>query len=157
MASIFQKSLLAVTLALGLGGPAVANASGTPDMYVVVFRADWCGPCQVMEPKLRSAMNELRDPRVEYVEFDLTNTQSQLPAHKAFDRQIVPQYNQWFPMTGFAVMIDADSKRTLGCINQTYDVASMKSHLRNLKAQAVSNRYTQDLTCPPPNNIPRSR
>ena len=152
MASIFQKSLLAASVALGLGAPMAANAAGNTDMYVVVFRADWCGPCKVMEPKLHSALNSLRDPGMEYVEFDFTNTQTQIPANKAFDRQIVPQYNKWFPMTGFAVMIDADSKRTLGCINQTYDIESMKAHLRNLKSQAVTNRYTQDMTCPPRNN-----
>ncbi len=146
-------SLVIASMVLGVATPQLANAARQPDMYVVVFRADWCGPCRILEPKLKSAMNRIGDPGIEYVEIDTTNpARSEVSAHRAFDRQIVPQYNKWLGVTGFAVMIDADTKQTLGCVNINYDEAAMGMHIRNLKNYAMSNRSSLDLTCPAPNH-----
>ncbi|MGJ8564915.1 MAG: thioredoxin domain-containing protein [Alphaproteobacteria bacterium] len=131
----------------------MTTASTGPDMYVVVFRADWCGPCRILEPRLRAALSNLNDRKIEYVEIDISNQPlSEIGAHKAFDRNIVAQYNQWLGITGFAVMIDADTKRTLGCVNKTYDAEAMKMHIRNLKTHAVTNHTSFDTTCPPANH-----
>lgn len=121
----------------------------TPDMYVVMFRADWCGPCRIVEPKLKQALVNLRDPKIEYLVIDISHpSTSEIGAHAAFDRQIVPQYNGWLGTTGFAALIDADTKRTLGCINMLYDTGAMQSHIANLKQVALTNRHVQDVTCP---------
>ncbi len=122
-------------------------------MYVVMFRADWCGPCKIVEPKLSQAQNNLRDPGIEFITVDITTPErSERGAHKVFDRNIVAQYNQWYGVTGFAAIIDADTKNTLGCINMMYDAQSMASHIRNLKTYALANQSTIDITCPAPNN-----
>ena len=45
----------------------------------------------------------------EYVNIDISNpTVSEYSAHQAFDYNIVPQYNSWLGVTGFAAIIDAD-------------------------------------------------
>lgn len=125
----------------------------TPDVYVVMFKADWCAPCKVVEPNLQQALSILRDPRVEYLEIDISNPGlSEIGAHKAFDRNIVAQYNSWLGVTGFAAVIDGDTKQTLGCINMLYDASSAATHIRNLKTFAVANQPSFDLTCPEPNN-----
>lgn len=153
MKSFIKTALLAGATLFGMAAPMSANAAANPDMYVVVFRADWCGPCKIMEPPLRQAMRNLRDPGIEYVVIDITDpARSEISAHRAFDRQIVQQYNKWLGVTGFAVMIDGDTKRTLGCVNRTYDAGSMAMHIKNLKTYAMSNQSTRDLTCPAANN-----
>lgn len=152
MPSLFKSFCMGASVLLGFGSASVAAAPTGPDMYVVVFRADWCGPCRVLEPRLSSVMKNLNDRKIEVVEIDISNPSlSEIGAHRAFDRNIVPQYNKWLGITGFAVMIDADTKRTLGCVNKTYDTASMTMHIRNLKTHAVSNYTSHDMTCPPAN------
>lgn len=132
---------------------ATANANRQPDIYVVFFSADWCGPCKIVEPNLSQALGTLRDPGIELVNIDIsTPRNSEIGAHLAFDRNIVRQYNEWLGVTGFAAIIDADTKTTLGCVNMMYDAQSMAMHIKNLKTFAVVNKPSFDLTCPEPNN-----
>ncbi len=146
-----KLSLLAT---IGFSASGFAQANSDTDMYVVMFRADWCGPCKVVEPKLDKALRKLADPSIEYVTIDITDPgRSELSAHRAFDRNIVPQYNSWMGVTGFAAIIDADTKQTLGCINMVYDTGSMTMHIKNLKTYAVSNQPVQEVLCPAPNYL----
>lgn len=144
-------ALGSLTVTIGSGVTAAAYGP-TPDVYVVMFKADWCAPCKIVEPNLAQAMTLLRDPGIEYVEIDISNPGlSEIGAHKAFDRNIVAQYNSWLGVTGFAAVIDGDTKQTLGCINMLYDAQSAATHIKNLKTFAVANEPTFDLTCPEPN------
>ena len=151
---------IALAAGLLLAAPALADDTleasyrmATPEMYVVMYRADWCPPCKVVEPALDQALSTLRDPAIEYVEIDISNPGlSEIGAHAAFDRQIVPQYNKWLGLTGFAAIIDATNKQTLGCVNMLYDSASMATHIRNLKTYAMQDAQSLDLTCPEANN-----
>ena len=143
---------LAVTFACAVASPALAQTP-SPDLYVVMYRADWCPPCKIVEPAIDQALATLRDPAIEYVEIDIsTPGLGERGAHAAFDRQIVPQYNKWLGLTGFAAIIDATNKQTLGCVNMLYDADSMATHIRNLKTYAVRDQTSLDLTCPEANN-----
>jgi thiol-disulfide isomerase/thioredoxin len=161
--TMFKTKALAAALAVTVL-PAISTSAQTyqpvmtqpaltqPAMYVVMFRADWCAPCKVVEPNLIQARDMLRDPSVEYLTFDITDpARSEISAHHAFDRELVPQYNSWMGVTGFAAIIDGDTKRTLGCVNMLYDAASTAKHISNLKTYAVSNQPSTDFTCPEPN------
>lgn len=149
------KRITAALIGLGILGASVpALASSTPELYVVMFRAEWCGPCKIVEPKLDKALRELGDPTIEYVTIDITTPGlSEMSAHRAFDRNIVQQYNGWMGVTGFAAIIDADTKQTLGCINMVYDASAMRMHIKNLKTYAVTNQSVQDVMCPDANYL----
>jgi len=148
-----KSTLAAIAMTLGLGSSANSALQNNPDIYVVMFRADWCSPCKVVEPNIQQALNTLRDPKIEYVNIDISNPGlSEIGAHAAFDRNIVSQYNRWLGVTGFAAIIDADTKTTLGCVNMLYDAKSMTTHIRNLKTYAIANQPSFDVTCPEPNN-----
>jgi len=130
-----------------------ADAQSHPELYVVMFKADWCAPCRIVEPSLSQALNTLRDPSIEYVTIDISSpSHSEISAHHAFDRNIVAQYNSWLGVTGFAAIIDATTKRTLGCVNLKYSAQDMATHIKNLKTYAVVDQAAQDFTCPAPNN-----
>jgi len=149
-------TIFASVTVLGASATAVAplaqaqiGLNPSPDLYVVMFRADWCAPCKVVEPTIQKALNTLRDPKIEYLTIDISNPGlSEISAHAAFDREIVPQYNSWLGVTGFAAIIDADTKRTLGCVNMLYDQNATTTHIRNLKTIAIMNKPSLDLTCP---------
>jgi len=148
-----KSTLAAIAMTLGLGSSANSASFNTPDIYVVMFKADWCAPCKVVEPNLHKALNSLGDNRVELVNIDISNPGlSEIGAHAAFDRNIVNQYNRWLGVTGFAAIIDGDTKTTLGCVNMLYDAESMATHIRNLKTYAIANQPSFDVTCPEPNN-----
>ncbi|PHS40253.1 MAG: hypothetical protein COA91_04570 [Robiginitomaculum sp.] len=143
--------LLSVLAVIGLGLSFTAKAQQRPDMYVVMFRADWCTPCKVVEPNLQQALTTLGDPGIQYINIDVTDSlRSERSAHMAFDAAISSQYNQWYGLTGFAAMIDADTKNTLGCVTIIYDAATMARHIKNLKSYALANQPNFDITCPAP-------
>ncbi len=147
----FKTALAATALTLGISSS--ANSMGpTPDVYVVMFRTDWCAPCKIVEPRLNQALTSLRDPGIEYVNIDISGGRGDMNAHTVFDRGLVKQYNAWMGVTGFAAIIDGDTKRTLGCVNMMYDTQSMAMHIKNLKTFAIANQPTMDVTCPEPNN-----
>ncbi|WP_427451307.1 thioredoxin family protein [Litorimonas sp. WD9-15] len=152
MKHLLKTVLPAAFLALGLGGNSQAYPVQTPDVYVVMFHADWCAPCKVVNPLLDEALNRLRDPRIEYLRIDISGGSGDYNANAVFDRGIVQQYNMWLGVTGFAAIIDGDTKQTLGCVNMNYDAESMAMHIRNLQGAAQQNAQTFDLTCPEPNN-----
>ncbi len=148
-----KKILIALAALVASAATSNAYAPNSAEMYVVMFRADWCGPCKIVEPNIDRALSNLADPEIEYVTIDITTpARSERSAHLAFDRNIVSQYNSWMGVTGFAAIIDADTKRTLGCVNLVYDAGAMAMHIKNLKTYAVSNQMTNDVTCPAPNN-----
>ncbi|MEM7730772.1 MAG: thioredoxin family protein [Pseudomonadota bacterium] len=153
--SIIAASAMAMSAVSAMGSTGyshsyAAQASG-PDVYVVMFRADWCAPCKVVEPRLSQALQTLHDPRIEYINIDISGGNGAYNANTVFDRGIVNQYNRWMGITGFAAIIDSDTKRTLGCLNINYDASAMTTHIRNLQAQAQRNEQTFDVTCPAPN------
>ena len=149
------KTLAAAIALSALAGPVTAQQyalmPSTPDVYVVMFRADWCPPCKIVEPRLADALQSLRDPKIEFVNIDISGGYGDWNANAVFDRGIVRQYNDWMGVTGFAAIIDGDTKQTLGCVNMEYDTASMARHIRNLQAAARQNQPSFDLTCPEPN------
>jgi len=157
---MMRSLLTTLTLALASSFSTAATAQtvdaayqSQPELYVVMFRADWCPPCKIVEPAIATALNDLRDPSIEYLEIDISDPGlSEVGAHRAFDREIVGQYNKWLGLTGFAAIIDATNKRTLGCVNRLYDPESMAIHIRNLKTFAVNDAASFDLTCPEANN-----
>lgn len=152
MKNYVKAGFAALGLTLGFGSVSNAYQIATPDVYVVMFRADYCAPCKIVEPALGQALNNLADPRIEYVHIDIGAGNGERNAHLVFDRGLVQQYNMWLGVTGFAAIIDGDTKQTLGCVNMTYDAGSMAMHIRNLQGAAQQNQPSFDLTCPEANN-----
>jgi len=64
-------SLFAAT-ALLLGAAAFAD-EGKPAAVGLIFHADWCGSCKVMDPKIEEARTELGDAPVLFVVLDHTD------------------------------------------------------------------------------------
>jgi len=131
-----MKRLYFKSLATLLGAATLFSASTSAqaqlqpqtELYVVMFRADWCAPCKIVEPSIAQALSILRDPTIESLTIDITTpTHSEISAHKAFDRNIVQQYNSWLGV-------------------------DMATHIRNLKTYAVVDQVAADFTCPEPNN-----
>lgn len=147
-----MKKLLAISALLcAVVIPASARSYIKPEIQVVVFRADWCTPCRILEPSLKTALNRLNDPQIQVVTIDTTHGATLQVANLAFDANVVDQYNMWAGLTGFAVIVDPDTQRSLGCLNITYDTGAMMAHIAGLKQIAIRDGQNVDLTCPAPN------
>ncbi len=134
-----------------------ANALDRPDVYVVKFRDNNCKSCVMMERNLDNAMAMVGSSKAKIVKIDTSDSLHwEVSANRAFDANIVPQYNKWAGLTGFVAVIDRESRRTLGCFKASDDSYKManfiKSTLHLPYDRAVANRPGQ-FQCPPAHNV----
>lgn len=152
------RTLIGATLiASAFGATAFA---GTPDVYVVKFRADSDAASQKLDVELSNAL-AMAGANVEEVTIDTsTAARWEKSAHEAFDRDIVPVFNKWVGLPGFAAVVDVDTKRVIGCVNSAFDANSMAQELRKMSAQAKGQPFmsaastnTRTTQCPPAFNV----
>jgi hypothetical protein len=80
-------------------------------------------------------------------------------AHEAFDRDIVPVFNKWVGLPGFAAVVDADTKRVIGCVTPEFAASEMANEIRKMatsaKGGAVLSRASTSRTtqCPEAYNV----
>ncbi|NNE57791.1 MAG: hypothetical protein HKN36_06750 [Hellea sp.] len=149
-------SVAALTAAFG----ATAYAS-SPDVYVVNFRNDQSAESQQLDRELNSAMSMVGGS-AEQVIIDTSNAAKwQKGAHEAFDRDIVPVFNQWVGLPGFAAIVDANSKQVIGCVNSSFSSAEIAEQVRAMASRAAGNAQLSTAStrmkttqCPAAHNTP---
>lgn len=103
-----KKAITALLFTIAAFMPVSAAAQIT----AMVSYADWCGPCQILQPKLHSAASEFAEDDIEIIYIDFTELDAEnileqvlradpLPAEAFFDGD--------FLKTGFAyILADGD-------------------------------------------------
>lgn len=141
-----------------LSAPSLAS-SVNYDAYVVNFRNSKNAQSQMLDQKLASVLPHTAN--VEEVIIDTsTAAKWEKGAHEAFDRDIVPVFNKWVGLPGFAAVVDAQTKQVIGCVNPHLDPRQMANEIermvRTSQGQAyLSNASTRSATvCPPAHNTP---
>ena len=145
----------ALTMAFG------ANAfAASPDVYVVNFRNDKNAESQALDARLSSALVGI-GVNAEHVVIDTSNAAKwEKGAHEAFDREIVPVFNKWVGLPGFAAIVDAKTKRVIGCVNSQFNSGEIASEIRRMAQRASGAGYMSNAStrikstqCPPAHNI----
>ncbi len=158
-----MKKMIAFVSGVALTAAFGASAfAASPDVYVVNFRNDKNAESQTLDSRLSSALVGLGN--VEHVVIDTSNAAKwEKGAHEAFDRDIVPVFNKWVGLPGFAAIVDAKSKRVIGCVNSQFDSGEIASEVRRMTAMASGNAYSSRVStrikttqCPPAFNTPPS-
>jgi len=128
-------SAFAMTFAFG------ANAfANSPDIYVVNFRSDKNAESQKLDRELSAALSMVGN--AEHVVIDTSNAAKwEKSAHEAFDRDIVPVFNKWVGLPGFAAIVDARSKRVMGCVNGGFSSVEIANEIRKMSAQSNNRAY----------------
>lgn len=156
-----MKKLTAILGATVLTSAFGATAfAASPDVYVVNFRADTNATSVQLDSTLASAI-AIAGVSVEEVTIDTsTAAKWEKSGHEAFDRDIVPVFNKWVGLPGFAAVVDAKSKRVIGCVNSAFDASEMAQEIRKMASRAsgsayMSNASTRSKTtqCPPAHNV----
>lgn len=127
--SVFAISaLLSAMIAL----PAMAS----PDVYVVNFRSDAEPTSPILDKALSDAIS-MAGVEAEHVIIDTTTAAKwEAAAHDAFNRNIVPVFNRWVGLPGFAAVVDADTKSVIGCVTAEIPTQTMASEIRRMATMA---------------------
>lgn len=114
---------------------------GKPDCYVVNFRNDKNADSQKLDEKLPIAMTNSGMKLEEIVIGTSSAAKWEKGAHNAFDYDIVPVFNKWVGLDGFVAVVDARSKRVLGCLGSQLDVPKLTENIRKLCSKAGGAAY----------------
>jgi len=153
LSSIFAATLVTAAFA----APAFATS---PDVYVVNFRNAQDGNSARLDGELSTAL-AISGVNAEEVVIDTsTAAKWEKGAHEAFDRDIVPVFNQWVGLPGFAAIVDAKSKRVIGCVNSAFSANEMAEKIRQMAAASEGSAYlsrasinSKTTNCPAPHNV----
>jgi len=158
-----MKKLTALVSALALTSAFGASAFAA-DVYVVNFRNATDTNSQQLDSQLASAL-AISGVNAEEVVIDTsTAAKWEKGAHEAFDRDIVPVFNKWVGLPGFAAIVDAKSKRVIGCVNSTFDANEMAREIRQMASRAQGSAFlskasvsTKTTRCPAAHNVDPGR
>jgi len=158
-----MKKLTALVSAFALTSAFGATAFAA-DIYVVNFRNTTDVQSQQLDSQLSSAL-AISGVNAEEVVIDTsTAAKWEKGAHEAFDRDIVPVFNKWVGLPGFAAVVDAKSKRVIGCVNSTFDANEMASEIRKMASRAQGSAFlsnasvsTKTTRCPAAHNVDPGR
>lgn len=133
------KSIIATSvLACGIAIPAMASS---PDVYVVNFRNANDVKSQRLDGQLASAL-AISGVNAEEIACDTTTAAKwEKCAHEVFDRDIVPVFNKWVGLPGFAAIVDANTKRVIGCVNSSFSANEMAREIRQMASKAQGSAY----------------
>jgi len=136
--NIIKTTIATATICLGMAATTLAHAT---DIYVVNFRNAQDKNSQQFDGQLASALAISGIDAKEIVIDTSTAAKWEKSAHDAFDHDIVPVFNQWVGLPGFAAIVDANSKRVIGCVNTAFAVNEMAAKIRQMASKAKGSAY----------------
>ena len=98
---------------------AIANI----EPIAVLYKADWCGSCKVLDPKVQEAKKLLGNKlgKIKMVDLDLTNDATKAASAKVAESLGIKKlYDANAGKTGQLVIIDTKGQTILSKINKTY-------------------------------------
>jgi hypothetical protein len=153
---LFTVATVSTLLSLLIAAPALA----APEIYVVNFRHADDSKSQQLEKQI-PAVIKMTNIEAEEVIIDTTTAAKWTKgAHDAFNRDIVPVFNKWVGLPGFAAVVDAKSKTLLGCLSPAEDPSLLANELRNMAHKSRGEAFVSAATsttltqCPETFNAP---
>ncbi len=141
----------AATVALSFSATAQAA-----DVVVMKFQADDCQSCAIIGSQVDTAMAMVGTDRVQEVTVDVSNAALwEKGAHESFDADVVPVFNKYVGLTGFAAVVDKKTRRTIGCVNENYDasqVAELIKRAARIPHSSAASTRVDNFKCPPAHN-----
>ncbi|GLQ19288.1 hypothetical protein ACFFUB_12780 [Algimonas porphyrae] len=155
-----MKLRTALAISALLSAMIALPAMAAPDVYVVNFRNDGEPASKMLDDALSAAIKIAGVEAEEVIVDTTTAAKWERSAHDAFNRNLVPVFNRWVGLPGFAAIVDADTKAVIGCVTPRIAPTEMARALRQMaqtaQGQAVMTRAsTSSATeCPADYNTP---
>ena len=133
------RLIFALFLALTITPQLAAADSGEPEVYGVLFYADWCGSCKILDPAIQKArgQSDLDNDPVLFVRLDLTDATRRYQAGlMASALGLGEFYDRNAGATGFLLLVDAETKEVIKRLTKTMDAKSITEEVRSAIEQA---------------------
>ena len=134
------KTILLSLILLFSSQIAQASDSG-PEVLGVLFYADWCGSCKVLEPAIEKARESADFDNSSFllVRLDLTDAkkshQSRLMSHALALNQL---YHKNAGATGYMLLVNAETKDIISRITAMSDAKAIASQIKEAIFKASS-------------------
>ncbi|MDJ0750239.1 MAG: thioredoxin domain-containing protein [Woeseiaceae bacterium] len=104
-----------------------------PEVLGILFYADWCGSCKILEPEVDKARGKanLDNEPVLFVRLDLTDaTRRHQAAMLASSLGIGDFFDRNAGATGFMLLVDAESKEVISTLTKKSDAAAITEQVK---------------------------
>lgn len=112
------------------------SKKASPKVIGMLFYADWCQSCKMLEPKLNQIKKDYKGKGILFTRFNLTDDftkeQSELYASWIGFEEIYKEN----PKTGFMLLVDPKEKKVLGKLIKTQSVEELKKGLEDSLAKS---------------------
>ena len=106
------------------------DAARAPELMVVALHADWCAKCQALGPKM---MNEIMPAFANegclFVKIDQTDKDSTQAEYLMAALGLGQHWREHGGKTGYALLVDPQSKRVVGTLQADQSVDAMKASI----------------------------
>lgn len=120
------------TMAVLLLSPFAHADDHKPEVMGVLFYADWCGSCKILDPAIEKARgkSDLDNDAILFVRLDLTDAtkrhQSELMAHAL---GLGDFYQKNAGATGFMLLVDAETKEVITRLTKDMDATKITAQV----------------------------
>ena len=88
------------------------------DIVGVIFYADWCPSCKVLDPKIEEARKQIKG--VEFITFDMTDGQTRNKTIRLAKKEgLDPVLQKFGARTGFMVVFDRSTGKIVDVLNSS--------------------------------------
>lgn len=133
-------TLMTLTLALMTMMPFTHKAQAMDEsateapITAILFYADSCGACKILDPKLKEALNAINQNKIDMVKFDFSNrTKIEETKALAIEKNLNSTLQKYGAKTGFVVLVNQD-----GEIVETLKADDDKGALAGKMATAIA-------------------
>ncbi len=106
--------------------------SGSEDAKIVamLFYADWCSSCKVLDPKVETAKKAFADSSVKFAKIDLTNDATRAESEKLAETLGATEaFYSYGSRTGFMLLVEKASGEVLSMITMSKTVEQIEEAL----------------------------
>ena len=112
-----------------------------PKVLAVLFYADWCGSCTVLDPEIQKARDkfDLDNEPVLFIRLDTTDAARRYQAGlMASSLGLGDFYEQNAGATGFMILVDAETNEIISRLTKSMDATAITSEVKAALDKATS-------------------
>ncbi len=119
-----------------IAAPASGETADDPKAVALLFYADWCGSCEVLDPKLDEAKAAVADEPVLFVTLDHTDEATSRQAAMLVNAMGLREvYAPHAGRTGFVLLVDRKTNETITRITRDSSEDEIEATLRSAVAK----------------------
>jgi len=134
------RPILACIAFIALVTPAMAKASESeqPQVIGLMFYADTCGSCKILDPKVEAAQQSFANDPVLFLTFDHSNPASQKQAALLAEAVgLASVYSSEKKASGFMLLVDPKSQQVLARITRSMSETDIQATIQSALEQSA--------------------